>query len=81
VVRSDNVLVEHRFYDQDGELVKALRTLEIGEMGGRTVAIQQRMEKADAADEWTEIFIDSVEFDLELSDNLFTLSNLRNPRD
>ena len=81
VVRSDNVLVEHRFYDQDGELVKALRTLEIGEMGGRTVAIQQRMEKADAADEWTEIVVDSVEFDLQLSDNLFTLSNLRNPRD
>jgi len=81
VVRSDNVLVEHRFYDQDGELVKALRTLEIGEMGGRTVAIQQRMEKADAADEWTEIVVDSVEFDLVLSDNLFTLSNLRNPRD
>ena len=37
VVRSDNVLIEHRFYDQDGELVKTLTTLEIGEMGGRTV--------------------------------------------
>ena len=81
VVRGDNVLLEHRFYDQDGELVKALRTLEIGEMGGRTVALQQRMEKADAADEWTEIIVDSVEFDIELSDNVFTLSNLRNPRD
>ena len=38
VVRSDNVLIEHHFYDQDGELVKSLQTLEIGEMGGRTVA-------------------------------------------
>jgi outer membrane lipoprotein-sorting protein len=81
VVRSDNVLIEHRFYDQDGELVKALRTLEIGEMGGRTVAVQQRMEKADAPEEWTEIIVDSVDFDVELSDNIFTLSNLRNPRD
>ena len=81
VVRNDNVLIEHRFYDQDGELVKALRTLEIGAMGGRTVAVQQRMEKADAPDEWTEIIVDSVEFDIELSDNVFTLSNLRNPRD
>ena len=81
VVRSDNVLIEHRFYDQDGELVKALRTLEIGEMGGRTVAVQQRMEKVDAPDEWTEIIVDSVDFDVELSDNIFTLSNLRNPRD
>lgn len=81
LVRSDNILVEHRFYDQDGDLVKALRTLEIGEMGGRSVAIRQRMEKADKPDEWTEIVIDSVEFDLALSDNVFTLSNLRNPRD
>jgi outer membrane lipoprotein-sorting protein len=81
LVRSDNILVEHRFYDQDGNLVKALRTLEIGEMGGRSVAIRQRMEKADKPDEWTEIVIDSVEFDLALSDNVFTLSNLRNPRD
>ena len=81
VIRNDNVLIEHRFYDQDGELVKALRTLEIGAMGGRTVAVRQRMEKADAPDEWTEIIVDSVEFDIELSDNVFTLSNLRNPRD
>lgn len=81
VVRDDHVLIEHRFYDQDGELVKALRTLEIGEMGGRTVAVRQRMEKADAPDAWTEIIVDAVEFDVELSDNVFTLSNLRNPRD
>ncbi len=81
VVRSDNVLVEHRFYDQDGELVKTLSTLEIGEMGGRAVAIQQRMAKVDTPDEWTEIIVDAVEFDVELGDNVFTLSNLRNPRD
>ena len=81
LVRSDNVLIEHRFYDQDGELVKMLRTLEIGEMGGRTVALQQRMEKVAAPGAWTEIIVDSVEFDVDLSDNVFTLSNLRNPRD
>lgn len=80
-VRDDHVLVEHRFYDQDGALVKSLKTLEIGEMGGRTVAIRQRMEKVDKPEEWTEIRVDSVEYDLELSDSIFTLSNLRNPRD
>ena len=81
VVRSDNVLMEHRFYDQDGELVKTLSTLEIAEMGGRTVAAHQRMSKTDAPDEWTEIIVNDVEFDVELGDNVFTLSNLRNPRD
>jgi len=80
-IRDDHVVVEHRFYDQDGQLVKALVSLEIGEMGGRTIAIRQRMSKVDTPDEWTEIGVESVEYDIELGDNLFTLSNLRNPRD
>jgi hypothetical protein len=49
-------------------------------MSGRTVASRQRMEKPDEPDAWTEINIDTVEFDVELGDNIFTLSNLRNPR-
>jgi outer membrane lipoprotein-sorting protein len=80
-IRDDNVLVEHRFYDQDGQLVKMLTTQEIREMGGRPVASQQRMQKEDAQDEWTAVTVESVEFDIALSDNVFTLSNLRNPRD
>jgi len=80
-IRDDNVLVDHSFYDQDGELVKVLVSLEIGDLGGRIVAIRQRMKKVDETDEWTEIILDSMEYDLELKDSLFTLSNLRNPRD
>ncbi len=80
-IRDDYVVVEHRFYDQDGELVKSLASLEIGEMGGRTIALRQRMAKIDAPDEWTEIQVVSVEYDIELADSLFTLSNLRNPRE
>jgi outer membrane lipoprotein-sorting protein len=79
-VRDDNVMVKQQFYDQDGELVKTLRTLEFAEMGGRGVAARQRMEKSDQPDEWTEILLNDVEFDVELSDSVFTLSNLRNPR-
>jgi len=79
-IRDDYVMLEQGFYDQDGELVKALRTLEIADMGGRTVASRQRMEKPDEPGAWTEISVDTVEFDVELSDNIFTLSNLRNPR-
>lgn len=80
-IRDDNVLVDHSFYDQDGELVKVLVSLEIGDMGGRVVAIRQRMSKVDEPGEWTEIVVDSMEYDLDLRDSLFTLSNLRNPRD
>jgi len=80
-IRDDHVVDTHRFYDQDGELVKKLVSLEIGEMGGRVIALRQRMGKIDAPDEWTEIQVDSVDYDVDLKDSLFTLSNLRNPRD
>ena len=80
-IRDDHVVVTHKFYDQDGELVKTLNSLEIGEMGGRVIALRQRMGKEEAPDEWTEIQVVSVNYDIELSDNLFTLANLRNPRE
>lgn len=79
-IRDDHVLVEQRYYDQDDVLVKALVSLEIGAKGGRTVAIRQRMGKVETPDEWTEMRLDAVDYDIELSSNIFTLSNLRNPR-
>ena len=80
-IRDDHVVLTHRFYDQDNELVKTLTSLEIGEMGGRVIALRQRMNKVDAPEEWTEIQVVSVDYEIELKDSLFTLSNLRNPRD
>lgn len=80
-IRADHVVLEHAFYDQDGELVKKLVSLEIADMGGRTIAKRQRMTKADEPEEWTEIGVNEVEYELELNESLFTLSNLRNPRD
>ena len=80
-VREDFVMLTHSFYDQDGELVKRLETLAIESMGGRTIAQRQRMLDVDTPDEWTEVAVNAVEYDIELSDSLFTLSNLRNPRD
>ena len=80
-IRDDHVVLEHAFYDQDDQLVKKLVSLEIEEMGGRTIAKRQRMVKTDEPDEWTEISVDDVEYEIDLKDSLFTLSNLRNPRD
>ncbi len=80
-IRDDHVVITHKFYDQDGELVKTLTSLEIGEMGGRVIAKRQRMSKVETPDEWTEIEVVSVDYEVELKDSLFTLSNLRNPRE
>jgi len=80
-IRDDHVVLQHRFYDQDGELVKTLESLEIAEMGGRTVAKRQRMSKTETPEEWTEIQVNSVEYEIDIRDSMFTQSNLRNPRD
>jgi outer membrane lipoprotein-sorting protein len=79
-IRDDYVLMEEQFWDQDGELVKSLQTLDVAVMGGRPVARVMRMGKVDTPGEWTQLTAVSIEFDLELPDSLFTLANLRNPR-
>ena len=79
-IRDDYVELEHEYYDQDMQLVKSLKTLDIKEMGGRMFAVQQRMSEIEKKDEWTEISIEILDFDRKIPDYLFTLSNLRNPR-
>jgi len=79
-VRDDYVLVSQEFWDQDDILVKSMETGEIVEMSGRPVAKTMRMSEVDTPDEWTEMVVNDIEFDIDLPANIFTLSNLRNPR-
>lgn len=79
-IRADFITLEQAFYDQDNRLVKTMATHEIKEMGGKTVATRQRMQKAEANAGWTEIVTKEIEFKLTIPDSTFTLSNLRNPR-
>ena len=80
IIRDDYVLLEQQFWDQDDILVKTMKALEIRELGGRTVASVIRMGKQDKPEEWTEMSVQDIKFDVAHDDNLFTLSNLRNPR-
>ena len=79
-VRDDYILLEQQYWDQDGVLVKVMKTSEIKSIGGRTVASTIRMGKVASPDEWTEMTVHDIRFDIQPEDNLFTLSNLRNPR-
>jgi len=79
-IRDDFVLLEQQYWDQDDRLVKSMKTLRVEEMGGRAVATIMRMGKQETPDEWTEITTGAIEFNLDLPANIFTLSNLRNPR-
>jgi len=80
-VRDDHIMLREDFYDQDGVIVKTMETTKVDTMDERAVAQTQRMTDAEEANKWTEITVQKVDFDIELKDNVFTLSNLRNPRD
>jgi len=79
-IRDDHVLLEEQYWDQDDKLVKRMLAVEIRQMGGRAVASTLHMGKVDKPDEWTEIRVRDIRFDITLPANIFTLSNLRNPR-
>ena len=79
-IRDDFVMLEEQFWDQDGKLVKLMKAHDISEMGGRSVARVLRMGKLETPDEWTEMTVTTIEFDVELPAGIFTLSSLRNPR-
>jgi len=79
-IRDDYVLLEEQYWDQDGKLVKVMQAREIAVMGGRPVARVMRMGKLETPQEWTEMTVSAIEFDLELPAGLFTLSSLGNPR-
>ena len=80
VIRDDWVLLEQQYWDQDGVLLKTMKATDIKLLSGRNVATRLRMSKLESPGEWTELQTLAVEFDVELSANVFTLSNLRNPR-
>lgn len=79
-IRDDYVVLEEQFWDQDGVLVKSMKTSAIKEIGGRTVAQTMRMSKVESPDEWTEMSVNSIKFNIDIPANTFTQSNLRNPR-
>jgi len=79
-IRDDYIMLKQQFWDQDETLVKTFKALEVSQLDGRPVATIMRMQKVDEPEHWTQMKVERSEFDIELPGNIFTLSNLRNPR-
>lgn len=81
VIRDDYVLIALVFYDQEMVPVKKMETLEIGELGGRTMATRMRMLEMETPDEYTELIYGEMDFDVQLEDRMFTVFALQSGRD
>ena len=77
VMRDDHVMLSQTFFDQSMEPLKEMRTVEIGELGGRTIAVAMRMAETEVADSWTEVRYLKADFNAEVDDRMFTTFALR----
>lgn len=72
-------VIEH-YYDEDMQLTRSITFSEIKNLGGRMRPSTLRVVPADKPDEYTEFVYQHLEFDLEVSERLFSLSNLKKRR-
>ena len=78
-IREDFILLSQEFYDEDHQLIKVMSLEKIGMMGGKLYPLQWKMAKADASDEYTMLAYASIQFNIDLPERMFTISNLKKP--
>ncbi len=79
-IREDGIMLEEGFYDEAFEPVKIMTMSDIQMLGGKLFPRVWQIEKADAENQYTKLIYQNLEFRDKLPDNIFTLSNLKNPR-
>ncbi len=77
ILAGSYIPVDEFYYDEDMQLARTIEFKDIKELGGRERPAVLRVIPADKPDEFTEFVYESLEFDLEVSDRLFSLSSLK----
>ena len=77
VVNEEGTLpVMARYIDRKGRLARTMRFTDVKVMGGRKIPTRMLLETVDQPDHLTELRYLDMKFDVKLSDNLFSLSQL-----
>jgi outer membrane lipoprotein-sorting protein len=66
-----------QYYDEDHQLVRTITFSEVKRLNGREVATRMRVTPADAPQEYTQIDYETLEFDVPLRADQFSLRSLR----
>lgn len=77
VDRKDNLQLKIESFDELGLLVQTLETVEIGEMGGRTVPMEVEILPADEPGYKTILRYEALNFEPGLQDSFFTVSQMQ----
>ena len=79
-LRDDYVLLTQTFYDQALKPLKEMRAVEVGDFGGRTIAVATRMADFEDPERWTEVRYLNADFNATVADDMFTTFALRGER-
>ena len=79
-IREDHIILQSEFYDEDFKLVKKMTASQIQMMGGKLFAKIGKMEEASMASKYTTIEYQTITFDQDIPERVFTIFNLQNPR-
>lgn len=77
VQQADLLPTRQVFYDEDGTAVRALEFAGYKEVGGRMVASSLTIRPLDGSGEYTRVTYDSLEFDVDVPDSMFTVQHLK----
>lgn len=79
-VREDNIILKSEFFDEEFQLIKTADASEIQMMGGKLLPKVTKVTEASNISKYTLLENQAVEYDVKISDRLFTIYNLQNPR-
>lgn len=65
------------FYDEENTLIKTMEGSEVQEMDGRIIPTRMEMIPADKPDQKTVLIYDQIEFNIDVSDNFFSIQNMK----
>lgn len=77
--RADTIPVWQKYYDEDGKLMRTMEYSEVKIFDGRKVPAVMSMIPRDEEGHRTTMRYEALEFNVDVSDNIFTLRNLRSP--
>ncbi|PLX66212.1 MAG: outer membrane lipoprotein-sorting protein [Denitrovibrio sp.] len=77
-IRADGVLLKQKFFDQDMVAVKELTTSKIKKAGDRLFPMVWVMRNLEEEDRYTKMVYTDLSFNMKLSDNIFTTTNMKN---
>jgi outer membrane lipoprotein-sorting protein len=80
ITKSDDMILKSEYYDEDEELIKTELGKEVKVMSGRKIPTVYEIIPADEDDQKTIITMKSIQFNVPIKDDFFSIQNMKRLR-